>query len=93
MRCLSGQDRQQDRQQGRRAQDWGGPNPLCDPPRRSLPAIEDIRDCLQNTNLHRKFVALFRKALQDRLLHPGGLRLSGCELGRAEAWLAAGLRG
>ncbi|KAL4426176.1 hypothetical protein ABPG77_007458 [Micractinium sp. CCAP 211/92] len=37
----------------------------------SLPAIEDIRDCLQNTNLHRKFVAVFRKALQDRLLHPG----------------------
>lgn len=41
--------------------------PLC-----SLPAIEDIRDCLQNTNLHRKFVAVFRRALTDRLLHPGG---------------------
>ncbi|EFN59544.1 hypothetical protein CHLNCDRAFT_19379, partial [Chlorella variabilis] len=37
----------------------------------SLPAIEDTRDCLQNTNLHRKFITLFRKALMDRLLHPG----------------------
>lgn len=58
---------------------------------RSLPAIEDIRDCLQNTNLHRKFVAVFRKALQDRLLHPGG----SCALGRGRGpaackWLQGG---
>jgi hypothetical protein len=37
----------------------------------SLPAIEDIRDCLKHTSLHRKFVATFRQALLDRLLHPG----------------------
>lgn len=37
----------------------------------SLPAVEDIRDCLQNTSLHRRFVAAFRKSLTDRLLRPG----------------------
>lgn len=34
--------------------------------------MEDIRDCLQNTSLHRRFVAAFRKSLTDRLLRPGG---------------------
>ena len=39
----------------------------------SLPAVEDMRVCLRHTNLHHKFVARFRKATQERLLHPGGL--------------------
>ena len=38
----------------------------------SLPAVEDMRVCLRDTNLHHKFVAQFRKATQARLLHPGG---------------------
>lgn len=54
--------------------------PLPPSPRtRSLPAVEDIRDCLQNTSLHRRFVAAFRKSLTDRLLRPGewGLNVDG----------------
>ena len=39
----------------------------------SLPAVEDMRVCLRHTNLHHKFVTQFRKATQERLLHPGGL--------------------
>ncbi|KAI3433290.1 hypothetical protein D9Q98_003109 [Chlorella vulgaris] len=37
----------------------------------SLPAIDDLRDCLQHTNLHRRFITVFRGALMARLLHPG----------------------
>eukprot|EP00891_Asterochloris_glomerata_P007911 jgi/Astpho2/7911/Aster-06390 len=37
----------------------------------SLPAVEDMRVCLRHTNLHHKFVTQFRKATQERLLHPG----------------------
>jgi len=46
-----------------------------------LPAVEDIRDCLQNTSLHRRFVAAFRKSLTDRLLRPGGWGGQGDGLG------------
>ncbi|PSC76910.1 anaphase-promoting complex subunit 2 [Micractinium conductrix] len=37
----------------------------------SLPALEDLKECLSNTSLHRRLVASFRRALVDRLLHPG----------------------
>ena len=37
----------------------------------SLPAIADLTICLRYTNMHHKFAAQFRKAMQDRLLHAG----------------------
>lgn len=41
------------------------------PEQRSLAAIEDLKECLANTSLHRRVVAVFGAAIQDRLLHPG----------------------
>ncbi|KAK3269644.1 hypothetical protein CYMTET_21934 [Cymbomonas tetramitiformis] len=37
----------------------------------SGPAVEDLQQCLQNTNHHKQVVASFRAALHRRLLHPG----------------------
>jgi hypothetical protein len=37
----------------------------------SLPAIRDTAECLRHTNLHKTFVARFRRAVQQRLLHAG----------------------
>lgn len=48
-------------------------DPTPPSPLRSMPAIEDLRECLLNTNLHRRFIVAFRNALMARLLHPGGL--------------------
>lgn len=39
----------------------------------SLPALEDIRECLSKTNLHHKFTQVFGRSIEARLLHPGGL--------------------
>lgn len=40
----------------------------------SRPAVQDVKDCLAHTNLHRKFVAGFKQAIRERLLHAGKLR-------------------
>lgn len=37
----------------------------------SRPAVQDVKDCLAHTNLHRKFVAGFKQAIGERLLHAG----------------------
>ncbi|GAB4822840.1 hypothetical protein N2152v2_009886 [Parachlorella kessleri] len=37
----------------------------------SLPALEDIRECLAKTNLHHKFIQAFGRSIEARLLHPG----------------------
>ncbi|KAA6417838.1 MAG: anaphase-promoting complex subunit 2-like [Trebouxia sp. A1-2] len=37
----------------------------------SQPAVQDVKDCLAHTNLHRKFVAGFKQAIGERLLHAG----------------------
>ena len=37
----------------------------------SRPAVQDMKDCLEHTNLHRKFVAGFKQAIRERLLHAG----------------------
>lgn len=49
-------------------------SPACRAPQkqhRSLAAIEDLKECLANTSLHRRVVSVFGAAIQDRLLHPG----------------------
>ena len=37
----------------------------------SLPALQDLKDCLRNTDDYRKLVAIFGTAVRTRLLHPG----------------------
>lgn len=37
----------------------------------SRPAVQDMKDCLAHTSLQRKFVAGFKQAIQERLLHAG----------------------
>lgn len=37
----------------------------------SRPAVQDMKECLAHTSLHRKFVAGFKQAIQERLLHAG----------------------
>lgn len=37
----------------------------------SLPAVQDLRECLANTSLHTKLVRMFGSATQARLLQPG----------------------
>lgn len=37
----------------------------------SLPALEDLKDCLRHTDDYRKLVAIFGTAVRTRLLHPG----------------------
>ncbi|DBA88589.1 hypothetical protein WJX77_003031 [Trebouxia sp. C0004] len=37
----------------------------------SRPAVQDVKDSLAHTNLHRKFVAGFKQAIGERLLHAG----------------------
>lgn len=37
----------------------------------SRPAVQDVKDCLAHTNLHRKFVAGFKQSIRERLLHAG----------------------
>ena len=37
----------------------------------SRPAVQDVKDCLAHTNIHRKFVAGFKQAIGERLLHAG----------------------
>ena len=41
----------------------------------SRPAVQDVKDCLAHTNLHRKFVAGFKQAIGERLLHAGTTHL------------------
>ena len=40
----------------------------------SRPAVEDVRVCLARTNLQAAFVASFRRAIRQRLLHAGALQ-------------------
>ena len=40
----------------------------------SRPAVQDMKECLAHTSLHRHFVACFKQAIQERLLHAGTLR-------------------
>ena len=40
----------------------------------SLPALADVRGCLQHTNSHARFIQRFGAAISQRLLHPGLLR-------------------
>jgi len=42
----------------------------------SRPAVQDVKDCLAHTNLHRKFVAGFKQAIGERLLHAGKTSLT-----------------
>ena len=42
----------------------------------SRPAVQDVKDCLAHTNLHRKFVAGFKQAIGERLLHAGHTSLT-----------------
>jgi len=42
----------------------------------SRPAVQDVKDCLAHTNLHRKFVAGFKQAIGERLLHAGNSSLT-----------------
>ena len=42
----------------------------------SRPAVQDVKECLAHTNLHRKFVAGFKQAIRDRLLHAGSTPIS-----------------
>lgn len=44
----------------------------------SRPAVQDVKDCLAHTNLHRKFVAGFKQAIGERLLHAGQAWLLSC---------------
>lgn len=44
----------------------------------SLPALEDLRECLSRTNLHQRFIQAFGAAIEARLLHPGQLTAWGC---------------
>ena len=37
----------------------------------SRPAVQDVKECLAHTNLHRRFVAGFKEAIRERLLHAG----------------------
>lgn len=37
----------------------------------SLPAIQDLQQCLGHTKLHASFALHFRRAMQERLLHAG----------------------
>ena len=39
----------------------------------SRPAVQDVKDCLAHTNLHCKFVAGFKQAIGERLLHAGSI--------------------
>lgn len=41
----------------------------------SRPAVQDVKDCLAHTNLHRKFIAGFKQAIGERLLHAGNTSL------------------
>ena len=40
----------------------------------SLPALADVRGCLQHTNSHARFIQRFGAAISLRLLHPGLLQ-------------------
>ena len=40
----------------------------------SLPALADVRGCLQHTNSHARFIQRFGAAISQRLLHPGLLQ-------------------
>ena len=42
----------------------------------SRAAVQDMKECLAHTSLHRHFVAAFKQAIQERLLHAGMLCLS-----------------
>ena len=44
----------------------------------SRPAVQDVKDCLAHTNLHRKFVAGFKQAIAERLLHAGTTSTHAC---------------
>lgn len=44
----------------------------------SRPAVQDVKDCLAHTNLHRKFVAGFKQAIGERLLHAGSTCTTAC---------------
>ncbi len=37
----------------------------------SIPALEDLRSCLEKTSLRKHLVQSLREALETRLLHPG----------------------
>lgn len=37
----------------------------------SMPALADVRGCLQHTNAHARFIQRFGAAISRRLLHPG----------------------
>lgn len=37
----------------------------------SLPALEDLKECLRHTKAHRQLVLVFGSAIRARLLHPG----------------------
>lgn len=41
----------------------------------STPAVRDLHECLQHTNLQRRFVEVFRSALDHRLLQPAASTL------------------
>lgn len=47
----------------------------------SRPAVQDVKDCLAHTNLHHKFVAGFKQAIGERLLHAGTICTVACMTG------------
>lgn len=44
----------------------------------SRPAVQDVKECLAHTNLHHKFVAGFKQAIGERLLHAGTICTTAC---------------
>lgn len=39
----------------------------------SQPALADVRECLQHTSSHARFIKRFSAAIKQRLLHPGNV--------------------